>query len=194
MVSETMNNNEEQRDYNSKGDFSDNRGYMGATALQIRLDSTPVIREIEQYLKGYREEQYQDENGNFKSRLAWKGQPMLNDEGVQGVMATIIAIFNNQVVQGNWLDYDMYAEFLCRTRKELSFNLMANMYKYELDLKRFQSIMSTIMRYIEAYMTRPINNKERESYSQTMRSSEIMQVQNRPQTTTGVGGFFKKIF
>lgn len=193
MVSETI-NSQDNNDYNSRGDFSDNRGYNGATALQIRLDSSKVISEIEQYLKGYREEQFQDENGIFRTRLAWKGKPMLNDEGVQGVMATIIAVFNNQVVQGNWLDYDMYAEFLCRTRKELAFNLMANMYKYDLDLKRYASIMSTIMRYIEVYMTRPINNKERESYSQTMRSSEIMQVQNRPQQTTGVSGFFKKIF
>jgi hypothetical protein len=188
-----MVNDERDGESKSQGTFMDNAGYYGLTALQIRLDPSEVIREIERYLRGVKTEMRPQNDGSIKEIIVWKGKPMMNERGIQAVMSIVIACFNNQVVQGNFLDYDLYADHLCRTRKELSFNLMMSMYDYDLAQENFSEIMSTLMRYIEVYMTRPINNKERESYAQTLRSSEVLSMQSKPQSSGGVGGFFKKI-
>lgn len=188
-ASESNNGNEEGR---NNGNFSDNRGFDGASVLQIRLDTRSVIRDIEMYLRGYRNEFYYDsKERTYKERLAWKGSPMLSEEGIQAVMSVVTSVFNNQVVQGNFLDFDMYAEFLCRTRKELAFILM--LHKSEYQLEKYEDVVVVLMRYIEVFMTRPLFNKERESYAQTLQSKEIMSLTNTPQRK-GIGGFIKSIF
>ena len=166
----------EQNDYTSNSFSTNNAGYYAATALQIRLDTSLVVRQIEMYLKGERTVLVDiDGNGTPDSRTIWKGKPLVSDEGLQGIMQFIEIIFNPQVVQGNFQDYDQYANYLIRTRMDLADHLMKNLKNYGIGEKNFNGMISTIMRFIEAFMTRLINNEERKSYANTIKSVENLQ-------------------
>ncbi len=160
-------------EFKGAAELSNNSGFQQASALQIRLDTSNVIRQVEMYLRGERVEVVQDNaTGQIIERTIWKGTPLVSAEGMQGIMNFIEIIFNPSVVQGNMVDYDMYADYLERTRKDLSDNLMKNLYVYGISEDNYNGIISTLMRFIEAYMSRLINNEERKSYAQTIKSVE----------------------
>ena len=170
------------RDYSVKGTTEMNAGYYAASALQIRLDTSQVVRQVEMYLRGERSILTEDVNGMLVKHEIWKGKPLVSDEGLQGIMQFIEIVFNPQVVQGNFSDvsstvkgYDLYAEYLCRTRKDLAEHLMKNINNYGIDEKNFNGIISTIMRFVEAFMTRLLYNKERDSYANTIKTLESTQ-------------------
>lgn len=164
-------------DFKGAAELSNTSGFQNASALQIRLNTGSVVRQVEMYLRGVRTEIVQDSNGIIVENTIWKGRPLVSDEGLQGIMNFIEIIFNPQVVQGNFLDYDMYAEYLERTRKDLASHLMKNFYAYQISEDDYNGIISTIMRFIEAYMSRLIANEERKSYAQTIKSVESMSTQ-----------------
>jgi len=165
---------EESQNYNEQGigSLNNNAYYQTATALQIRLDTSPVIEQIEMYLKGAREELRENDKGEQYKTLVAVGKPLLSDEGIQWIMNFVGTIFNPQVVQGNFQNYDQYAEYIYRCRMDLADHLMKNFYDYDIRENNYNGIISTLMRFIEAFMSRLIGNKERDSYSNTIRTSE----------------------
>ena len=167
---------------NSVGVSSNNSGYYAATALQIRLDTSPIVRQIEMYLKGERTVLVDiDGNGTLDTKVVWRGKPLVSEEGLQNVMMFIESVFNTQVVQANFPDtkkmdgYTMYAKYLKRTRMDLSEHLMKNLKAYGIEERNYNGMISTIMRFIEAFMTRALYNKERESYANTIQTRENVQ-------------------
>lgn len=165
-------NEEQPTNYQANQNYAYNMGFQSATALQIRLDTSSVVRQIEIYLKGIREEVYQDDHGNINTRFKYIGKPLINNQGLQWLMNFIESLFNVQVVQGNFEEYDQYAAYLERTRKDLAEHLMINLNNYEIKEENYGGIISSIMRFIEAFMSRLISNKERESYANTMKMIE----------------------
>jgi len=157
----------------STSNSSYNQYFQTATALQIRLNTEPVVRQIEMYLRGRREEVYQDEkDGIIKNRTVYIGKPLINDEGLQWIMNFVETLFNVQVVQGNFEEYDQYTAFLERTRKDLAEHLMINLYDYDIKENNYNGVISTMMRFVETFTSRLIKNKERDSYNNTIRSVE----------------------
>jgi hypothetical protein len=166
------------QEFRGTAELSNSSGFQNSTSLQLRLDTTPVVRQIETYLRGVRTIVVQDQSsGLIREDVVWKGKPLVSDEGLQGIMNFVEIIFNPSVVQGNFLDYDMYADYLERTRKDLADHLMKNFYAYNISEDNFNGIISTLMRFIEAYMSRLLFNKERDSYAQTIKSVESTQSQ-----------------
>lgn len=179
---ESQGYNDQNQNYTTRGSVDNNAGYYAASALHIRLDTSQVVRQIEMYLKGERSILTEDDNGRLTKKTIWKGTPLVSDEGLQGIMQFVEMVFNPQVVQGNFSDvsntvkaYDLYANYLCRTRKDLADHLMKNIKNYGIDEKNFNGIVSNIMRFVEPFMTRLINNKERESYANTIKTLESTQ-------------------
>lgn len=168
---------QQPENYQANARTIDNTGYYNATALQIRLNVDPVVRQIEMYLKGEREEVVPDKYGSPTSRVQKIGEPLANALGIQAIMNLIETVFNPQVVQGNFEGYDEYAEYLIRFRKDMSMLLMVNIHTYGIKEEYYSGMISTIMRFIEAFMSRLIANKERESYAQTIKSFESSQTQ-----------------
>jgi hypothetical protein len=176
------------QDYVSYGTSSNNAGYNLATALQLRLDTSPVIKEFDMYLKGVQVQWFQNDNGQLVNKIMWKGKRVVNDEGYQAVMQFINLVVNSQSAQGNFIDEDMYADYICRARKDLAVDLMTNRQRFGLDSKDYHGLMSRIMRIVEIFMTRPLYNKERDSYAASMRIQESLQ------TAPQKGGFFSNPF
>jgi hypothetical protein len=171
-----------QQDYSMQGNYATNQGYAAATSLQIRLDTSKILSQVEAYLKGERTVLVDvDGNGSIDSRSVWKGKRKVNDEGLQSIMMFLEMVLNPSVVQGNFSDtkgksgYMQYAEYLCRTRMDFADYLMKNMQQFDIKDEDYNGIISTIMRTIEPFMTRLLYNEERKNYANTIRSIENLQ-------------------
>lgn len=156
--------------YGVKGSFSDNTGFNNATALQIRLNTDPILLKFEQFLRGSIEVVYQD-GDRIKTKRITQGEPLMNEVGIQGVLSQASMLANPQVVQGNFTKDD-YIDYLMRTRKDIAIYLMINWYVFDLTTEKYGGVISAYMRFVEAFASRLIDNLERESYAQTIRSSE----------------------
>jgi hypothetical protein len=174
-----MSNEAESSDYNQnqRAYMMDNKGYDTANVIQIRLNTDPVIRQLEIYLKGYAEVITIDNQGNERASLTQIGEPLANSKGIQAIMSFFELVFNPQSVQGNFPTYDEYAQFLERTRKDLATDLIINLNHYGINRKSYNAIMSRLMRIVETFSSRLIGNKERESYVNTIRTSETNSTQ-----------------
>ncbi|MBD3253129.1 hypothetical protein GF386_05330 [Candidatus Pacearchaeota archaeon] len=159
--------------YNST--HSSNSQFNSATALQVRLNVQPLIEDIELFLRGARIELYMDsKTGKTKSRYVplGKGSAKANPSGIQGILSMLISIINNSVVQGNY-DNWRYENAICDIRKDLSTNIMNNLYNWDVKEDDFDVIVDTIMNLVEPFLSRLLDNKERDSYTNTIRTNEV---------------------
>jgi hypothetical protein len=158
-----------------------------ADALQIRLNSDSIKARLQVYLLGMTEKYSYDEEGNIQRTIQKSGYPKVNDIGLQAVMMHVESVINPQTVQGNF-DDTRYSEYLRRFREEFSKDLWINMAKYGIDSDDYDGIIAAIMRFIEPFMSRTINDGERKSYSQSLKS-EIRNVGGKQNP-----GLLNKIF
>ena len=167
-----MEDTQEHQDQSMTGNATSNAFYQSATALQIRLDTSSVVSSIEMYIKGEKIQTGMNEQKQMINYVVKIGEPLLNEEGIQFIMNFVGIIFNPQVVQGNFPEVADYEEYIYRTRVDLAEHLMKNLYKYEIKENNYNGMISTLMRFIEAFMSRLIKNKERDSYSTTIKTNE----------------------
>lgn len=157
---------------------SSNGGYNSASALQIRLETNGIIENIEMFLRGAIIVVNQDEKtGKITSSRVNKGQPKASDQGIQSILNWIQLILNPQVVQGNFpVDApghsSMYEEYIYAVRMDLTMIILNNCYKWNIADEDIELLIDSIMNAVEPFMTRLIDNKERESYDQTVKHVE----------------------
>lgn len=147
-----------------------NEGFANASSLQIRLDTDPMLNRIDFMLRGYREK-LEIKDGNPVMTFVNDGEALANDIGTQYILGWLRMVVNPQVVQGNF-DDERYTDFLCRHRKAIATNIMLNINRFSIKEENYGSIIDMIMSNLEAFMSRLIDNKERDSYSSTIRSVE----------------------
>lgn len=165
-----------------------NQHYNHATALQVRLETTAIIENIELFLKGAKTIVEQDDKGKIKARQVKLGRSKANDFGIQAILNYVSCIINPQVVQGNFpsdghgvsLMYDMYVE---EVHVDLVCFLVNNCYNWAIQDDDLDVIVDFIMKLVIPFMTRLIDNKERESYESTIKSIESNRI------TEQEGGF-----
>lgn len=157
---------------NQQSSGSDNSYYTTATALQIRLNVEPLITQLEMDIRGLRQE-WDETTQTVKIRQI--GEPLFTKEtGIQAYLSFIRSIVNTQIVQGNFNE-DTYADYLERIRKGLATDLMINRHKYGLPIYHYEGVISLAMNTIEGFLTRPIGDKERQSYANTFKTVESSQ-------------------
>ena len=175
-------NQESQQAYNT------NRYYTSSSALEIRLNTEGLLQKIENFLRGG--SFYIVENNDtheIETKFTMSGKAKANAEGVQGILAYLTSIFNPQVVQGNMDDvrYDKYIE-------EVNLNLLkivlTNCTRWKVDDDDIEYIIDFIMMIIIPYMSRTLDNKERESYSDTIKTNETTTIRDKQGGTFGIPG------
>lgn len=171
----------EQENTNNRQEVINNQFYTSATALQIRLNVDPLLMKLEMDLRGL-EERWDDKTGSVI--LEESGEPLMNNMGIKNYLSFVRSVINVQVVQGN-LDEDTYADYMYDVRLSIAKDLMINRHKYDLDLDNYNGLINKAMLSVRGFLTRPIGNKERDSYSATMKSIESSQ------TMAKGGGLFK---
>lgn len=157
--------------YNTSSYQSSNSGFQNISALQIRLDTQPILENIELFLKGVKIVTYNDGNGNFTTRQEETKYKKANEQGIQAILSYLTAIFNSQVVQGNFTE-ERFEYFIMEKNIELTELIIDNAYNWEIKEDDANLIIDTIVSMIYPFMSRTINNKERDSYSNTIKSVE----------------------
>ena len=161
---------------------SNNSGYVSQGALAIRLETSKILEDIELFLRGCKLVVQQDEaTGEISTKRVSMGEQKANDLGVQAILNYISVIINPQVVQGNFpsdgkgmcIMYDKYVE---EVNIDLVILLVTNCYNWKIKDEDIEGIIDGIMKLVIPFMTRLIDNKERESYDNTIRHTESSNV------------------
>lgn len=158
--------------------MSSNAAYIDSSILKLRLDTEKLLENIELFLQGQKIVSVID-NGVPKIEVVQYGTPMLNSEGVQAIMSYLSLIFAPHSVQGNFKDMD-YRNFIKELDNNISCNIMENIEAWDVQISKYNHIIDGIMSAAEMFVSRLIDNKERDSYNATLRSVEsTVQQQNR---------------
>lgn len=155
----------DEEQYNVQGD---NRAYMEPNVLQLRLDTNELLDKIEVFLSGYRITYMKDATGKVVSEKVKVGIPNANELGTQMIVNWVSMQLNAAVVQGNIKEENQYFYFLERTRKTLARMLLVNSPKWGICREDRLVITSSIMNMIELFVSRTLDNSERESYTQSL--------------------------
>ena len=151
------------------------------TALQIRLDTKPIIESIEIFLRGESTVFVRDTSGVVIQQKVKQGKPKMNDDGIRSLLNLISGVINSQVVQGNFPSdpgaankghSTMYENFICDFQKNLGRHLVSNRVDWELPDTETEGLIDFIMSMIIPFMSRLIDNLERGSYADTIKHTE----------------------
>jgi len=153
--------------------ISNNTDYVGGNALEIRLRTEPVIERFEMFLKGLKQEvSINEETGQPYYYFSNAGKPKANDEGIHSMMAWVSGIINTQVVQGNIESQEDLFDFMVDFRLDFFEILTKRMYDWEVNEEEIEGISDMICKQVKLFLSRTVNNKERESYAQTITHNE----------------------
>lgn len=145
--------------------------FANATAIEIRLDVTQIIEKIEAFLSSKQTVYLKDEEGNVFTETREIGNPKANPQGIHAILNFIESIINSAVVQGNFTlpQYEQYVE---EKNIDIAVDIIDNCYNWEISEDDINPIINFIMNLICPFISRLIDNKERDSYTQTIRSME----------------------
>jgi hypothetical protein len=149
-----------------------NQNY-NSTALELRLDTQPIIDKIELFLSGMKTVYIEDANGQILVKKIKISTPKMNEEGTEYIISFLTSVFSSAVVQGNWKE-DFFRERLYEIREQLAFAIMVNTHKWEIIPTSRHMIMTILMETMAGYLSRLLENKERASYIPTLRSIETV--------------------
>jgi len=159
------------------------------SALKMRLDVQHLHEKIEYFLRGY---QYNIKliDGRPNVEKVKMGEQLANEKGIQNIMSWITMSINTQTVQGNFPadkhGYSVtYEQAIKSFRLNFGDNLILNLYKWDVDEDQAEGMIDRICFMFEAFLSRCIENKERESYSETIRTIE----NNTMRARGGLGTF-----
>jgi hypothetical protein len=137
-------------------------------ALNLRLNPDPLLARTEMYLRGAKIEYIETPQG-IQGRKVNIGVPLANNFGVQQILNRIGSIINPQVVQGNFPSDDTgysfeYEYYIREVRYSIAEFLFINLDNFEIDEAQYEGICDFIMDIVIPFMSRLIDNKERDSY------------------------------
>lgn len=160
--------------------------YNDESFIKIRLDTDNVLTKLELFLNSCRVVTVMNPETNLlQDEIRSIGTPLCNTEGVNGIMQLTSMLLNSQTVQGNF-DEEMYKEFIYFSRRELTHEIVHNRVKWGIGSESLQMIIDCLMRTIKAFMSRTINNLERESYKGGFQTREV--IMRDPNKSSGFFG------
>lgn len=164
MDSETINSNRTIQQVDPQ--------YTNNSALQMRLETLTLINTMEDFLSGTQETIATDELGQMvvvKAQNA--GEPKANSEGIYGIIGYLRSVINSQTVQGNFTK-DYYMQYLERLHVNLAGIIITNRIEWAIRVEDVRLIINVVMNLCAPFLSRTVDNKERESYPGTIVHSE----------------------
>lgn len=151
---------------------SNNEGFNDQNALQIRLNTKPIIVGVEFYLRGLKEVIGTDSEGNAVINNVKYAEPKVNNEGVHSLISWLETSINTQVVQGNIESFEDLYNFIANERLDLTQYLMLNVYDWNVKESEISGIIDMIIRQERLFLSRMVKDGERSSYSNTIQHKE----------------------
>ena len=145
--------------------------------LKMRLDTQPLLDQIEYFMRGARWTIEQSQDGKIQTKKITMGVPKANDLGIQSILNWLTSTINPQTVQGNFpVDKhgysQMYEYYIFEFQVNLGKYLVLHCYDWNIDDDELEGIIDFIMNLVKPFMSRLIGNQERKSYAKTMESKE----------------------
>ena len=165
-----------------------NPGRMNSDLVQIRLDCKDLHREVEEFLNGTATAETVDENGQYLATSVVVSDPLANPKGVGRIMNIIRMRINPQVVQGNFSE-DMFCNYVADFREELMKQTIFNCYNWNVIDDEVDYMIDNIVGMVQPFMSRLIDNKERESYSTISSSREVVDNRGNNGLLSSLGSF-----
>jgi hypothetical protein len=148
-----------------RASYASNQGYTSESILRIRLDTQQLIQQTEYFLRGQLSRVVVDENtGRIREEVQQIGAPLANEKGVHAILAYLTATVNAQVVQGNY-EWETWRLEVSWIREQLAIDLFVNHDDWNISPQSISLICNVVMNQIKPFLTRLVNNKERESYA-----------------------------
>ena len=148
---------------------SNHAQFIEPNVLQLRLDTNELIEKIEVFISGKRITYLQDRTtGKPVAHEVKVGEPIANQSGTQCIINWLQLQLNAAVVQGYIKEVDQYFYFLERTRKTLAKILLVNSPAWKIKRENRQLIISSIMNMLELFVSRTLDNTERDSYTYSL--------------------------
>ena len=165
---------QQQEQQQTSGISTSNQAYIqSASFMMMRLDTRALVKDIKNFLASKEVYLKQDDKGEFYEEEEKIGRPLANEEGIMKICNIIRMRVNHHVAQGNFKE-DHYWQFIMRARKELTETIIMKCYDWEIDDSDLNTVIDEICALIEAFLTRPIGNEERKSYSQQLAAREVI--------------------
>jgi len=156
------------------------------SVIQIRLQTKAELEEFEMLLRGQVITEKVDETGRRVRIAVQTCDPILETEtGVQAVLRWIKTVVNPQVVQGNYTT-EWYEGEIERFHKGLARDIVINYHAWGLKKNNRDHLIEICLNLVDGYLSRLVDNLERDSYSQSMRAIDST-------SHSGGGGFFNGI-
>ncbi len=146
------------------------QNYTHPSTIQIRLDTQNILLNFEVYLRGSRLI-VEEKDGEYINKEIPLGEALANKVGTQNLMNRLTLILNPSVVQGNYTEQFWRFE-MAGIRKSIAISTMYNLYRWGVNEEHYKEICDSICTCIKAYLSRLKDNKERESFSNTLQSFE----------------------
>lgn len=163
---------------NTQQTATSNQAYVASSVIEKRLETQPLLDELENFLRGSRLIPHEVEGKGIIMKSVTTGTPKCNSEGVQSLMSFLQSIVNSQAVQGN-LDRQQYDLFIYETNLSLVKSIVINNEGWAITDENIEVICDFMMSLIIPFMSRTIDDGERDSYEQTLRSIESNTVQQK---------------
>jgi len=155
--------------------------------IKLRLDTNDIITKTELFLRGKKIVSYINEDTNeHVLKVENIGTALMNEEGIQCVLLTLNQTVSSIGVQGNWKPV-YFEQFIAEVDSNFSCDLWVNLRKWSVKLENYNVICNSMMNLLQEFASRIVDNKERESYGLSMKTSESV-VQNNGRTSSLFGG------
>lgn len=156
---------------NSVVSSSNNTSYLSESVMKYRLDTREVLLDIEMQLRGQQITYVRNNDGEIVEEVKQVGKSKMNDEGIQSLITYLRSVLGPHTVQGNF-DRDGYDDLIMEVDIYLSENVMANLHEWDIDVLDYNHVLDTVVTTLRLFLSRTIDNEERNSYAATMRSVE----------------------
>lgn len=156
----------------------DNSAYTNPGVLQLRLDTGEIIERVQRFLSGVVLVPATQPDGSTKLVNQNVGQRICNEKGVQHITNMVHSVVNPGVVQGNYNE-SRYELHVYQFHTTLASTLIANYIEWEMKYEDLELVATFAMNMVCPFLSRLLENKERESYAQSIRTMESSRVDSR---------------
>jgi len=151
--------------------------------MRLRLETEDFIKNIVEGLLGGYVYIGQDEEGNIKKTFIKTGEKLVNFIGAGSIEKILRLHVNPHTVQGNFPTRnkisDRFETMLEKFQVVFGASLVANKHKWEFDMSNHDWLVMSIRDSVEMFLSRCLDNLEREGYNQTTKSVETSTTQQR---------------
>lgn len=177
--------NFKEEENNNFDDFNFERKPANDTydTFSLRTDPTPLLKQIELQLRNEIEER--NKEGKLIRKKIPNTQPLCNEQGIQEILQRTKSIINNHSVQGNQKNIEEHRLRAREMADSLTIFFFANYTEWDLNIKKVNVLIDSIYFLMDLFLTRTLENKERELYGETYKENTSRELKQEK----GRGGF-----